>query len=101
MQTNLRFGYEHYDDGIVWVVRCDINRFYRHGVAYTRDRARCEVRKAIEELRLVVAERARNGCRNSKATGDENPKHYKWVKKDTATRGFRSEIARGTASTTS
>ena len=101
MQTNLEFSYDDYDYGIVWVVRCDINGFYRRGVARTRDRARCEVGKAISELRLVVAERARNGCRNSKATGHEDPKHNQWVKKDSAKRGFRSEIARGTASTTS
>ncbi|WP_348671605.1 hypothetical protein [uncultured Idiomarina sp.] len=101
MQSNLQLSYDYFESGIFWVVRCDINGFLRRGFARTRDRARCEVRKAISELRLVVAERARDGCRNSKATGDEDPKHYQWVKKDSTERGFRSEIARGTASTTS
>jgi len=100
-QTNLVFSYDHFDTGIFWVVRCDINGFRRAGVATTRDRARYKVRKAIDELRLVVSRRASARRRKSEATGNEEPQHIKWVKKARTTSGFRSEIVRGTASATS
>lgn len=99
-QTNLKLSYDHTHVGIYWVVHCDINDFRRSGFARTRDRARYQVRKAIKELRLVVSERARSRRRNSEATGNEDPKHYQWVKKKPAEGGFRSEIARSAIAAT-
>jgi hypothetical protein len=101
MTTNWKITYDYVESGIVWVVRCDFNGFMRSGFARTRDRARCKVGNAIKELRLGVAKRARTGCRNSKATGDEAAQHNKWVKKNPTEGGFRSEIARGATIATS
>lgn len=99
--SNLVFSYDHVDSGIIWVVRCDINNFYRRGVACTRDRARWKVGKAIDELRLVISRRACARRGKSEATSNEEPKHIKWLKKARTEGGFRSEIVRGTASATS
>jgi len=80
-QTNLVFSYDHFDTGIFWVVRCDINGFRRAGVATTRDRARYKVREAIDELRLVVSRRACARRRKSKETSTKEPEHIQWIKK--------------------
>ena len=96
-KSDLVFSYDHVDSGIIWVVHCSFNNFYRRGVARTRDRARCKVREAINELRLVISRRASTRRRISEATSYEKPEHIKWLKKADTERGFRSEIVRSPA----
>ena len=101
MQTDLVVSYDYFESGCYWVVRCRNTGFYRRGVARTRDRAHCDVRKALKRLRLVVSERASKRRGNFEATGNEVPKPIKWIKKAVTGGGFRSEIARSAIEPTS
>ena len=99
MKTDLVISYDYFESGCYWVVRCRNHGFYRRGVAPTRDRARCDVRKALKRLRLVQSERDGKRRGNFKTTSDEVPKSIEWIKKADTERGFRSEIARSSTST--
>ena len=100
-QSNLGFSYDYVESGIIWVVHCNINGFYRRGVATTRDQARYKVGNAIKEFGLVLASRASARRRKLEATSNEKPQHIKWLKKANTERGFRSEIVRSPATASS